>query len=159
MLFRSKDLLMLQKGFAEIDLRDCPDLGPVLFAAAAALHGGHFTGTGRLRIKESDRGQSMKEELVKMGVRVDLGEDEIEVSPGIKKPEEILDGHTDHRIVMALSVILTRTGGTIRGAEAVRKSLPDFFDRIRSLGIEEETDGMDHDRHAEYLYLKAPRPQ
>ena len=37
---------------------------------------------------------------------------------------------------MAGAVLLTRVGGTITGAEAVRKSFPDFFDRLRGLGIE-----------------------
>jgi len=37
---------------------------------------------------------------------------------------------------MALSILLTRTGGTIDGAEAVAKSLPDFFERMTGLGIQ-----------------------
>jgi len=133
----------LKEGYARIDIADCPDLGPVLMAVAALNHGGRFTGTRRLRIKESDRGLSMKEELTKMGVSVDLGEDQIEVSPGLKRPEEILDGHNDHRIVMALSVLLTKTGGTIRGAEAVNKSLPDFFERLIKLGTGVRYDALD----------------
>ena len=47
-----------------------------------------------------------------------------------------LSGHNDHRIVMALSVILTKIGGTIEGAEAIRKSYPGFFDDIKQLGAE-----------------------
>ena len=50
----------------------------------------------------------------------------------------MLDGHNDHRIVMALSVILSQTGGAIAGAEAVRKSYPGFFSDIRRLGAEVE---------------------
>ena len=38
-------------------------------------------------------------------------------------------------VVMALSVLLTLTGGRIRGAEAVAKSYPDFFEAMRALGI------------------------
>jgi len=38
--------------------------------------------------------------------------------------------------VMALSVLLTFTGGSIEGAEAVRKSFPDFFEKLAALGIE-----------------------
>ena len=51
------------------------------------------------------------------------------------RPREILCGHNDHRIVMAISILLTRTGGTIDGAEAVSKSLPDFFERMKKLGV------------------------
>ena len=126
---------VLRDRFGEIDLTDCPDLGPILIAMAAALHGGRFTGTRRLRMKESDRGAAMQQELRKMGGRIEVHENEILVLPGVSRPREMLEGHNDHRIVMALSILLTGTGGSIRGAEAVSKSLPDFFDRLRSLGI------------------------
>jgi 3-phosphoshikimate 1-carboxyvinyltransferase len=39
---------------------------------------------------------------------------------------------------MALSILLTLTGGTIKGAEAVKKSYPDFFDDLSSLGVKIE---------------------
>ena len=126
----------IREGYAEIDLSDCPDLGPVLIAAAALQHGAKFIGTRRLKIKESDRGLAMRQELDKMGVTVETGENEILVSTGVMRPEQPLDGHNDHRIVMALAVMLTKTGGTIRGAEAVRKSLPDFWQRLAGLGVE-----------------------
>lgn len=126
----------LRESFAEINLADCPDLGPVLMALAAACHGGKFTGTRRLKIKESDRGAAMQQELQKMNCRVKTAENEILVFPGICRPRQMLDGHNDHRIVMALSVLLTMTGGSIRGAQAVSKSLPDFFEKLYSLGVE-----------------------
>ena len=50
-------------------------------------------------------------------------------------PAEPLDSHNDHRIAMALSLLCTRTGGEIHCAEAVRKSFPDYWDRLRMLGI------------------------
>ena len=49
-----------------------------------------------------------------------------------------VDGANDHRIVMALSVLATSVGGTIRGAEAVAKSYPDFFEVLQALGIRAE---------------------
>lgn len=122
---------------AEFSLRDCPDLGPVLFAVAAAKHGGVFTGTRRLRIKESDRVSAMQEELAALGATVRAEEDWAEVLPGaLHAPSRVLNGHNDHRIVMALSLLLTLTGGVIDGAEAVRKSYPAFFDDLRRLGIQ-----------------------
>ena len=132
----------LLKGKPEIDISDCPDLGPVLMALAAALNGAVFTGTHRLKIKESDRGMAMAEELAKFGCKVDVEEDRIEVFPSkLQKPILPLSGHNDHRIVMAVSLLCTLTGGKIYGAEAVSKSLPDYFDRLKKLGIKlkEET--------------------
>ena len=121
---------------AVLDLSACPDLGPVLFAAAARSHGAVFVGTRRLRIKESDRVAAMTQELAKFGVRVREEENRATVLPGgISFPEEELDGHNDHRIVMALSVLASSVGGTIRGAEAVNKSYPGFFEDLQRLGL------------------------
>ena len=50
-------------------------------------------------------------------------------------PNEELEGHNDHRIVMAMAVLCASLGGTIRGAEAVNKSYPDFFRTLRALGL------------------------
>ena len=126
----------LKKEKATIDIADCPDLGPVLFSVAAANHGGIFTSTARLKIKESDRGSVMCEELAKLGVKTHMEENSIEIeSNGISSPSELLSGHNDHRIVMSLSLLLTLVGGTITEAEAVRKSYPGFFDDIGKLGV------------------------
>ena len=126
-----------------IDISDCPDLGPILFVVAALCGGGRFTGTRRLKIKESDRAFAMKQELEKVGIRVDAGENDVTVHPGrLHAPTAPIDSHNDHRIVMAMSVLLTVTGGEIEGAEAVKKSFPDFFDRLKDLGVD-LTYGMD----------------
>jgi len=131
---------MLQNGCPTLDIEQCPDLGPVLMALAAAGQGAILTGTRRLRIKESDRGAAMAAELLKMGVRCVVEDNTITVPGGqLKAPAEVLSGHNDHRVVMALSLLLSRVGGEIREAQAVSKSFPDFFDRIRALGIEVET--------------------
>ena len=129
----------LKRPDAELDLSDCPDLGPVLFAAAAAGCGGKFTGTRRLKIKESNRGEAMAEELRTFGVTTEVLENEVIVGrQGLREPKEVLNGHNDHRIVMSEAVLLTQTGGVIDGAEAVSKSFPDFFEKLASLGIEVE---------------------
>ena len=128
---------MLVRGVPTIHIGDCPDLGPVLFAIAAAKNGGIFTGTRRLKINESDRAAAMAEELKKFGTSVSVYEDTVVIYPAeFHAPSEVLCGHNDHRIVMALSVLLTLTGGEIEGAEAVSKSYPAFFENLEALGIE-----------------------
>ena len=127
---------MLASGVPTIHIGDCPDLGPILFAVAAAKSGGIFSGTKRLKIKESDRAAVMAEELKKFGTSVSVYDDEVVVYPtSFHAPSATLSGHSDHRIVMALSVLLTLTGGRIEGAEAISKSYPEFFDDLRTLGI------------------------
>ena len=134
----------IKSGETPINIADCPDLGPILFAVAALCGGGEFTGTRRLRIKESDRAAAMQEELRKLGVAVEVGENTVTVHGGaLHAPAEPLSGHGDHRIVMALAVLLTKIGGVIDGAEAVRKSFPDFFEQLRRVGAEVNIYGMD----------------
>lgn len=121
---------------AEIDLKDCPDLAPILFAYAAYINGGRFTNTRRLRVKESDRANVMAEELKKFGANVKVYENSVEIERTQLKPPIVpLCGHNDHRIVMALSVLAAVLGAEIDGAEAVNKSYPDFFRVIKKAGV------------------------
>lgn len=127
----------LQNGMPTLDLTDCPDLAPILMSVAALYNGAVFTGTKRLKIKESDRGEVMREELFKFGCEVIVEENKITVNKAkLKTPTLYLNGHNDHRIVMSLAVLASVTGGEIYGAEAVSKSFPDFFDKIKALGID-----------------------
>ena len=120
-----------------IDLSDCPDLGPILFAAAALRGGATFTGTKRLRIKESDRAAVMAEELAKFGVSAVVEENAVRILPGaLRRPTAPLNSHNDHRIVMAMTLLASVTGGSIIGAEAIHKSYPAFFDTLAALGLE-----------------------
>lgn len=129
----------ISEGMPTLDISDCPDLGPILFALAALKNGAVFTGTDRLKAKESDRGMAMHEELLKLGGGLIFGDNSITVPKQTLKPNQgMLSGHNDHRIVMALSVILSKLGGTIEGAEAVRKSYPGFFEDIKQLGAKVE---------------------
>ena len=64
----------------------------------------------------------------------------------LRRPVEELWGHNDHRIVMALSLLCSITGGTIDGAQAVAKSYPDFFDILKVLQI-----GVVSDNEYEFL--------
>ena len=126
----------LSSGVPAIHIGDCPDLGPILFAIAAAKCGGIFSGTKRLKIKESDRAAAMAEELKKFGSSVTVYEDKVVVYPvAFHAPTVPLSAHNDHRIVMSLAILLTLVGGEIEGAEAVSKSYPAFFDHLRALGI------------------------
>lgn len=137
---------------AMISLADCPDLGPMLFCAAAALQGAVFTHTDRLRLKESDRVAAMVQELEAFGAictvcdGIDGGTVTILPPPdGLRAPIKLLHGHNDHRIVMSLSVLSACLGKptpvTIDDAHAVKKSFPDFFARLRALGIRVSVNG------------------
>ncbi len=129
----------VKNGNETVDISECPDLGPMLFAAAALNKGGRFTGVSRLRIKESDRIKAMADVLAEVGVLLKADNDSVEIpSCELHAPAESFDGHNDHRIVMAAALICSVTGGEIRNAEAVSKSFPDFFETLTALGINTE---------------------
>ncbi len=126
----------LCEGTPTLDIEDCPDLGPILFTIAAIHNGALFTGTRRLKIKESDRATAMAHELAKFGADITVEENNVIITKAaLHTPSEILSSHNDHRVAMSLSVIMSRFGGAIEGAEAVKKSYPNFFDDITKLGI------------------------
>lgn len=127
----------ISAGTPQVDISNCPDLGPILFALAALKNGATFIGTDRLKAKESDRGMAMHQELEKLGGGLIFGENSITVpKQSLQYKGAALYGHNDHRIVMAMSVILSQTGGTIEGVQAVGKSYPGFFEDIMYLGAE-----------------------
>ena len=120
-----------------IDISNTIDLGPILFVMASLLNGARFTGIKRLRIKESDRALCVCEELAKFGVKYEISENEcIIYKNDLHQPDEMINSHNDHRLVMAFSVMLSKFGGVIDQVEAVNKSFPNFFKVIKDLGIE-----------------------
>lgn len=126
----------LREGYCRISLRDCPDLAPVLMTVASLYHGGLLTETRRLKIKESDRGAVMAEELAKFGADIRVAENEIEIRKApLFSPKIPLQGHNDHRVVMSLAVLASRYGGEIGDAQAVRKSYPEFWQECTRLGL------------------------
>ena len=126
---------MLDKDFSEIDMSNCIDLGPILITFATLKNGARFTGTERLRIKESDRGNVIAEELRKCGADIKVLDNEIIVEKKeLSKPTLDLNAHNDHRIAMSLSLLSTMFDISIDGSECVKKSYPTYFEELKKLG-------------------------
>ena len=136
------DMLCKMRGDKEviIDLSECPDLLPPAAAAAALRQKGsvtRFVGAKRLRIKESDRIESVNAALTSMGAKTNEGEDFLTVYGAEKlKGGCVIDSHNDHRIAMmsAIAALGCLEPVTITGAECVKKSYPDFWQVYKSLG-------------------------
>lgn len=133
----------LDKGNCKIDLSDCIDLGPALFTLGAVKHGALFTGTSRLRIKESDRVGDILEELDKIGVKAKVKKNSVRIySIPQERMEQLseeglsFDSHNDHRIAMSMAALASMFGARITGCEAVGKSFPGFFDTLRRLKLD-----------------------
>ena len=127
---------LARPGDAEIDVSGCPDLLPPLAVMAAVRPGTTcFTNAARLRIKESDRLSTTAALLAALGGRAEEGPDFLTVHGGPLTGGTV-DSANDHRIAMAAAIAATGCTGpvTIRGAECVQKSYPDFWEVYRSLG-------------------------
>lgn len=126
-----------QLGPCRFDASDTPDLVPPLAVACAFARGdSRITGVGRLRLKESDRVETVCLTLRRMGARVSSTEDAIEVLGSGSLAGGEVDASGDHRIVMMAAVAAAYCTGptTIHAAECVSKSYPAFFDDFRLLG-------------------------
>lgn len=128
---------ILNDKYETIDISNCIDLGPILITFAAMKNGAHFINTKRLAIKESDRGNAISEELSKCGANIKVHDNEIIVEKStLHTPKSTLSSHNDHRIAMSLSLLSTMFDVEIDGAECVKKSFPNYFDKLKQLGGE-----------------------
>ncbi len=119
------------------DATDSPDLFPPLVALAANCRGKSvIKGAGRLLHKESNRAETLQKEFGKMGIRIEIENDEMIVEGGEIKGGNV-DSHKDHRIAMACAVaaINAKKQIIIHGAECVNKSYPEFYDDMKKIGL------------------------
>lgn len=113
----------------EFDANECPDLFPPLAALAANCKGTSIIrGTKRLKHKESDRAHALACEFAKLGIRIDLQEDQMKIFGGEINGGKI-DSHGDHRIAMACAIaaLNAKNKVKIKNPECVSKSYPEFF--------------------------------
>ena len=118
-----------------IDAADIPDLVPILAVTAACKQGAVFTNIGRLRLKESDRVESVKEMIIALGGTAESDAETLAVQ-GTGLHGGTVDARNDHRIAMSAAIAATacREDVIILGAQCVEKSYPRFFEEYRKLG-------------------------
>ncbi len=124
-----------------VNMRENPDLVPTIAVLAAVAAGTtEITGVAHLRYKETDRLRFLREELRKMGVRIEEKEDGLLIEG--KKKKELkaakVYSHEDHRLAMALTVAALSAGGetVIEGAGCANISYPSFFEDMLDLGAD-----------------------
>lgn len=122
---------------SDVDMSEIPDLLPILAVLACFARGSsHFYNAARLRIKESDRLNAVKNMIVALGGKAEEKQDSLTVHGQHELRGGVVDGCRDHRIVMAAAIAATRCRQNVQiiNAEAVRKSYPDFFQVYSSIG-------------------------
>jgi len=127
----------IKKGGAIVDVKDIPDLVPVLSVLAAVSPGKtEFINAGRLRIKESDRIKAVCDMLSALGGDCEETDEGLVVRGKAGLVGGTVDSVNDHRIAMsaAVAAIACKKAVTILDAEAVNKSYPAFFEDYKKLG-------------------------
>ena len=122
----------------EFDATHCPDLFPALAALAANCDGTSvIRGTHRLIHKESNRAEAIREEYAKVGIEVDISEEDVMRIRGGKIRPARVSSHDDHRMAMSMAVSALRCDGqiTIENAECVAKSYPGFFEDLEKIRV------------------------
>ncbi|MDZ7641898.1 MAG: 3-phosphoshikimate 1-carboxyvinyltransferase [Desulfurivibrio sp.] len=122
----------------EVEMGDCPDVVPTLAVVAALARGRTvIRNIAHLRIKECDRLAVMAQELAKLGVNTEEGEDFLIIEGRGRAPGyqgATIATHNDHRIAMSFAVAgLAIPGIRIENPDCVKKSFPDFWQRFATL--------------------------
>jgi 3-phosphoshikimate 1-carboxyvinyltransferase len=109
-----------------------------LFALAAACARGESTvkGARELRVKETDRIETVTTSLRTLGVRISASDDGFRVRGVPTRPKGGgMSSNGDHRIAMlgAIAGLVSREGVALRGPEAVAVSFPGFFELLDSV--------------------------
>ncbi|MFV8226151.1 3-phosphoshikimate 1-carboxyvinyltransferase [Christiangramia aquimixticola] len=119
------------------DLRNSPDIAQTIAVTCLAL--GReciLTGLHTLKIKETDRLLALKNEMEKFGAQVKITDDSLHLLPckSLKEGVEI-ETYNDHRMAMAFAPLALKTKITIKDANVVSKSYPDFWEDFKKLGF------------------------
>lgn len=110
-----------------------------IFALIATQADGitRITGAQELRVKESDRIVAIASQFARLGIEIEELEDGLIINgyPGYEIYGGTVDSVGDHRIAMTLAVasLISQSEITIKDAECVNISFPDFFERLKSI--------------------------
>lgn len=120
----------------EIDIDDIPDLAPSIAILASIAKGKTILkNVSRLRIKESDRVNSIIKSLRSFGIKAYEDNNTIIIdSSNSNINEGKIICPEDHRIAMMVAPFILKVGGIIENAECVNKSNTQFWNDLKTLG-------------------------
>lgn len=131
---------LAEKGVAfDVDVDQTPDLAPIFGVLLSNLKGvSTLKNCARLRAKECDRLLATAEVLNAFGVKADIVGDDLSIVGGKAKGNVTLDSYGDHRMAMMIAIMACFADGkvTVKNAQVVRKSYPNFWEDYKALGGE-----------------------
>jgi len=121
----------------EFHLSDAPDIAQTIAVTAFGLGVEcYLTGLHTLKIKETDRLVALKTELEKLGAQIDITLDSLLVKTSYKIKTNIsIATYNDHRMAMAFAPLGLKSDLTIKNADVVSKSYPQFWEDFKSIGF------------------------
>ena len=121
----------------DLDLANAPDIAQTIVVTCLGLQVKcNLTGLHTLKIKETDRLEALKNEIYKFGTSIEITDDSLHLLD--YKPLNsgaIVETYNDHRMAMAFAPLALRTSFSIKEAEVVSKSFPDFWNNLAELGF------------------------
>jgi len=121
----------------DLDLANAPDIAQTIVVTCLGLQVKcNLTGLHTLKIKETDRLEALKNEIYKFGTLIEITDDSLHLSDS--KPLNsgaVVETYNDHRMAMAFAPLALRTSFSIKEAEVVSKSFPDFWNNLAELGF------------------------
>lgn len=124
----------------ELDLSNSPDLAQTIAVTCFGLGvAARLTGLHTLRIKETDRLQALKNELEKLGGKVLISEDSLQLSASEEMKRQVsIETYNDHRMALAFAPLALKVPIHIKDAGVVSKSFPEFWTDLQQLGFSVE---------------------
>ena len=120
-----------------LDLRNTPDLAQTIAVSCLGLGiecklGGLHT----LKIKETDRLIALKIEMEKLGAKVDITSNSLELYPSPQLKNNIaINTYNDHRMAMAFAPLALKVPIIINDSQVVSKSYPTFWDDLKTINF------------------------
>jgi len=119
----------------DVDLSNMPDTAQTL-AVVALFANGQTTlrGLATLRVKETDRLAALKNELTKLGARITIDDDDLQIDPPLSVQPADIATYEDHRMAMSFALAATKSPGiVIKDSQCVNKTYPNFFEDLQTI--------------------------
>lgn len=140
--FNENSITLLKRTESQLETIDCqlqnaPDIAQTIAVTCFGLGMAcHLTGLHTLKIKETDRLVALKTELEKLGARVDITNDALQLHASTQINDSVsIATYHDHRMAMAFAPLALKTNLHIEDAMVVSKSYPTFWDDLKGIGF------------------------
>ena len=135
-LLKNAENFLPRTSYLELDLNNSPDIAQTIAVTCFGLGlSCHLTGLHTLKIKETDRLVALKNELEKLGAKVSITDDSLNLEPSVIARNVAISTYQDHRMAMAFAPLALKTDIIIEDAEVVSKSYPTFWEDLKSIGF------------------------